>query len=758
MVSVVRPGSASSSVWLNPANAIGVDAAFATAPAGSSGWLVLSDLTGVVPPGHQVLGIEAVVTVGPLIETERLAMLGFVFEGDLPDCPLSGDLVVDLDDDTFVGGTTGEPISAILDFGRPVTVGRIRVLWGAVGREILESSVSYSNDGLNWTDVPRQFVPPAPGPVPAFEQLIDFNVGDPSGNLTPIAARYWRASVWDVYDAGLNPDAVTSMYEFTVFGPDLVTLAGADPNGLRRLELGVSKGALPVDVHWAELPAGGGEIIFGGPSTLWQLSWLPGDFANAAVWIRRATLVGEDTLTERDVDDAYLLVYSVPVEGSFSGTAMAITRVCHLGIEKNGSGDSIRGTVVAPTHRVMSCMIDFDPDAQIDRHNIQGSKFPSGFFLKKQMSGGSMDEGHPCYNELGFYLAGICGKPVTDTVSAGVYRHRFTIRSNSVDDVRSFTFEIGEAGTGKRVSYALLNELSLEMDRDDIGMTGSFIARKIDQPIAMTAGPSDVQTLTITATGGTYVLRFRGAPTTALAQNANASAIQTALRALPTVGAGNITVTGTGPFVITGAGTLAGQLLDLIEVEGAALTGGGASIVHTTPGGMTELPYVPILPGQVSLFYASTLAALPTNKLSGVSMSSFKIGDRFTTRWEQDRALTSFAKHRESLPTVEIGVSMESIPTIETPASGYSAATGQTVWSDCEAGARRYVRFDAVGPEITAGNPYSLSVTMFAMVSDAGGYENTDDTIDRDVTFGAVPSPEWGKAIEIILVNSVVGY
>ena len=62
-----------------------------------------------------------------------------------------------------------------------------------------------------------------------------------------------------------------------------------------------------------------------------------------------------------------------------------------------------------------------------------------------------------------------------------------------------------------------------------------------------TAAPdNEVQTVTITGTptGGTWTLEFEGEVTSDLAYNAAASAVQAALEALPTIGAGNVTVSG----------------------------------------------------------------------------------------------------------------------------------------------------------------------------------------------------------------------
>jgi hypothetical protein len=102
---------------------------------------------------------------------------------------------------------------------------------------------------------------------------------------------------------------------------------------------------------------------------------------------------------------------------------------------------------------------------------------------------------------------------------------------------------------------------------------------------------NEVQTITITGTptGGTFVLDFGGQPTTDLAYNATAAAVQTALQALSTIGAGNATVTGTPagtPYVVTFAGTLAAANVGQIVAVGNFTGGTSPAIgVVTTTGG-----------------------------------------------------------------------------------------------------------------------------------------------------------------------------
>jgi hypothetical protein len=96
--------------------------------------------------------------------------------------------------------------------------------------------------------------------------------------------------------------------------------------------------------------------------------------------------------------------------------------------------------------------------------------------------------------------------------------------------------------------------------------------------------------LTGAPTGGTFTLTFNGQTTAALAYNAAAAAVQSAVQALATIGAGNALVAGGagGPWQVRFAGALAGTAQPALTGSGAGLTGGSApavAVAVTSPGG-----------------------------------------------------------------------------------------------------------------------------------------------------------------------------
>lgn len=120
----------------------------------------------------------------------------------------------------------------------------------------------------------------------------------------------------------------------------------------------------------------------------------------------------------------------------------------------------------------------------------------------------------------------------------------------------------------------------------DFGVAGPGMLT-IAPKTGFTVPTNEIQLVTITGvpTAGTFTLSFGGQTTTAITFNAAASAVQTALVALSTIGTGNVTVTGStgGPYTATFGGTLGNTNVAQMTADGTLLTGGTTpSVVVTT--------------------------------------------------------------------------------------------------------------------------------------------------------------------------------
>lgn len=103
----------------------------------------------------------------------------------------------------------------------------------------------------------------------------------------------------------------------------------------------------------------------------------------------------------------------------------------------------------------------------------------------------------------------------------------------------------------------------------------------------------ETQTVTINGspTGGSFVLKFKGQPTAAIAWPATAGAVFSALEALEAIGAGNVEVdTNAGPsvFTVTFVGALKAQQQQPLEADASGLSGGNhpsANVAEAFVGG-----------------------------------------------------------------------------------------------------------------------------------------------------------------------------
>jgi Flp pilus assembly protein TadG len=150
-----------------------------------------------------------------------------------------------------------------------------------------------------------------------------------------------------------------------------------------------------------------------------------------------------------------------------------------------------------------------------------------------------------------------------------------------------------------------------------------------------TVAASEVQTVTLSnATSGTYTLTFANTTTSAttapIAYNATAAAVQTALTALSTIGAGNVSVAGAtgGPYTVTFTGALANTDVQELTVDFTALrpnTGPVANrakvTIATTTAGSSSTTGCPAGFSNGKYFHLTTLAAFVVTGWNGAELN-----------------------------------------------------------------------------------------------------------------------------------------
>lgn len=102
------------------------------------------------------------------------------------------------------------------------------------------------------------------------------------------------------------------------------------------------------------------------------------------------------------------------------------------------------------------------------------------------------------------------------------------------------------------------------------------------------AAVDEVQTVTIPAAvaGGTFTLTYDGQTTAAIAYDADAAAVDSALEALSNIGVGDVVVSGVaGAWIVTFATLLAGADIDSMTGDGDLLASHDVTILETQTGG-----------------------------------------------------------------------------------------------------------------------------------------------------------------------------
>lgn len=151
--------------------------------------------------------------------------------------------------------------------------------------------------------------------------------------------------------------------------------------------------------------------------------------------------------------------------------------------------------------------------------------------------------------------------------------------------------------------YAIVEELTSRLYRlrfslnPSAQMLAGFFAYAYSASASPTGTPaSEVQTITVDATGGTFTLSFDfeglSGTTTPIAYNANASTVQSALEALRPIKTGNVVCSGSlsSGMSVTFAGKLAKANMPALSANASGLTGGASTAtIGTTTAGANKL-------------------------------------------------------------------------------------------------------------------------------------------------------------------------
>jgi hypothetical protein len=261
-----------------------------------------------------------------------------------------------------------------------------------------------------------------------------------------------------------------------------------------------------------------------------------------------------------------------------------------------------------------------------------------------------------------------------------------------------------------------------------------------------------VQTITIDAAGGTFTVTFNSQTTSALAYNITASALQTALEGLSSIGTGNVRVTG-GPgasaaLTVEFIGNLGQQNVNAMTTNAGSLTGGAstATVATSTPGlPPTELEAFDIQPNHIIVYSDTTSGGIGTTKLARLYSGSFSIGSMREPHHVVDRDQAgSPVGHLESADA-----------TGEFTMRIMANEVADTHLADVYTGATRYFQVEAVGSIIEAALTYRAIWKFAAKLRSLGEYGPEGQALAQEFRWGLTHDAGLGYAVNVSVRNKL---
>jgi hypothetical protein len=295
-----------------------------------------------------------------------------------------------------------------------------------------------------------------------------------------------------------------------------------------------------------------------------------------------------------------------------------VFQATQLGVE------STKGTAVPANKRLLATMFNLSPQIPVEGFRPMGSKAFTTATRQKEWTEGDI-EGVFAFNDIIYLLSGLLEQAAISTPTGATLTRRwlFNPANFTPDDYITYTIETGTTGgQAERAAFGLINEVTVRWTREEVSVNGSVLAQALADGITITAGPTDIPELPAdptqislfvgsaltnevqqfdlgAASAGTFTISFTDPftgtiyTTAAIAFNAAAAAVQSALEATSGFQVGDVTCAGGPlpgtPVTLTFGGRYASINVAQITIDSTGLTGATVTITTTTPGGLTKL-------------------------------------------------------------------------------------------------------------------------------------------------------------------------
>jgi hypothetical protein len=311
--------------------------------------------------------------------------------------------------------------------------------------------------------------------------------------------------------------------------------------------------------------------------------------------------------------------------------------------------ETTHGTPPASGYKELgSLSIVPSPDVAAEPFTPQGQLVPTVAGVNQESAQLALT-GRGTYTELQYLLASLLYDTTPSTPGGATLTRRWLWQWGAAVETDPATFAILRGGPSRseQSAYSLFTQATLAYSRNNgLQITGGQGRGRLLRDnsawyLQTTGGP----------TGGSVTIRIgvQDSPATptvtvAIAHDAAAADVEAALNALFTIGDGGVSVSGTGPWVVTFDGTLvAGRDVPMLELVSNNLSGGtnpSVGIVETTPGAPT-----------------------PTNEVQTISLSGSPTGGSFTLR--MPAMVTATIAYNAAASAIE--TALEATPAVLTP-------------------------------------------------------------------------------------------
>lgn len=355
-----------------------------------------------------------------------------------------------------------------------------------------------------------------------------------------------------------------------------------------------------------------------------------------------------------------------------------------------------------------------------------GDELPSGVIVNDDFT--NLDVvGRAGYTGIMYPLASMFGFPIDALVAGSTYDHTWTWDGRQPIIPASYSLHYGLPGRADEILGAIFNGLGMTANRGGYDFSTSGFGKAITPSVAMGGITNETQTLTVTGSPTSFAptIIFKGrAGSLASAASFTAATIQTLLEGIPTIGIGNVLVTGGPlpgtPLTVTFIGKLGGQDVPLMTTTGTTFTAGTSPTFVAAAGvagadASTGLANVPIAPLHFDIFSGDTWAEIQAESTKFLALYSADMG--WGEKWQRAMPVNS----SKSSDSIYVGEDQEHTLGLRMGAD----ATARGYYTTVRAGVKKYVRLHAKGPQTgDASNQYEAVFDLALLIRGTDGYDS----------------------------------